>query len=119
MDSGSSKPHAARQWVDKADLTAYMRCPYAWWNVDQGLVSLEEAIDLPDPGALQGSVLQGRVESFEPPPSEERLRELFTENIKLLGIPVLENPERQIFGSPAGVDADSGALRPISTEAHR
>ncbi|HWB69211.1 MAG TPA: ribonuclease H-like domain-containing protein [Solirubrobacterales bacterium] len=119
MDAASRKSHAARHWVDKADLLAFMRCPYAWWNLEQGLISAEEVVDLPAPGGLEESLPEGRLERLSEAPSEERLRELFSEQVNVVGLPVLENPERKIFGSPAGVYADSGALRPIDVGTHR
>jgi predicted RecB family nuclease len=119
MDSGSGQFPAARQWVDKIDLTAYLRCPYAWWHLEQGLLSSEEAIGPAGDGLPEHASWEGRVEVFDPPPAPKELRRFFSEDVRLFGIPTLENVAQKIYGAPQGVDADSGALWPIKVGSHR
>lgn len=107
-------------WVSDTDLIAYLRCPYAWWHMDRELVGSEEILSpLDRKQAASDHALLGKVEKLALPAAEKELAELFTEDIKLVGIPTLENRERQIFGAPDGVDTAGGALAPIAIRAHK
>jgi predicted RecB family nuclease len=108
-------------WVSKTDVTSFLRCPYAWYQVDQGLISHEEIIG-PLEGKLldDGNAFHGRVESMAlPVPKEAGLSELFATDAKLLGLPILENEGLMILGAPDGVDAAAGALLPVEIKSHK
>jgi predicted RecB family nuclease len=109
------------QWVSKTDLTSFLRCPYAWWQIDQGLISVEEIIGPLDEQLIEdGNVFHQEVEAMASPiPGDADLAELLTTDVKLLGLPVLENTDLMIRGAPDGVDAASGALLPVEIKSHR
>lgn len=108
------------EWVSDTDLTAYLLCPYAWWHVDHDLVAPEEILSPVERKQVDSdNALAGKVEKLALPAPEKELPELFEEDIKLIGIPTLENEERKIFGAPDGVHTAGGALAPIAIRAHR
>jgi predicted RecB family nuclease len=109
------------QWVSKTDLTSFLRCPYAWWQIDQGLISVGEIIGPLDERLIEdGNVFHQEVEAMASPiPGDADLAEMLTTDVKLLGLPILENESRMIFGAPDGVDAASGALFPVEIKSHK
>ena len=111
----------SQRWVSKTDLTSFLRCPYAWWQVDQGLLSLAEIFGPLDEKLLkEGSAFHEQVGAMAlPAPEESDLAELLVSDVKLLGVPAFENKRLMIHGVPDGVDAASGALRPIEIKSHK
>ena len=108
------------EWVSNLDLLAYLRCPYAWWHVDHGLVSIDEVMETSERNqTLSAEKLLGKVEALASPAPEVDLGEHFRGKMKMLGIPRLENPRLKIYGAPAGVDTNSGALAPIEVKPHK
>lgn len=111
----------SHQWVSKTDLTSFLRCPYAWWQIDQGLISVGEILGPLDERLIdEGNAFHQKVEaSATPVPSDADLPELLAGDVKLLGFPVLENDDLMIYGAPDGVDAESGALLPVEIKSHK
>ena len=108
-------------WVSKTDLISFLRCPYAWWQVDQGLLSLDEIFGpLEEQLLADGSAFHEEVGAMAlPTPEEADLGKLLTTDVKLLEVPGFENAELMIRGIPDGIDTASGALRPIEIKSHK
>lgn len=109
------------QWVSKTDLTSFLRCPYAWWQIDQGLISAGEILGPLDERLIdEGNAFHQKVEALATPvPGDADLAGLLAGDVKLLGFPVLENEDLMIYGAPDGVDAESGALLPVEIKSHK
>jgi predicted RecB family nuclease len=107
--------------VSKTDVMAYIRCPYAWSQIDQGLISPEDVLGPTRHDLSEGStIFSGAVHiGPDPAPTANELRDLFAADVKLLGLPKLENPRLEICGAPDGVDTASGELRPIEFKPHK
>lgn len=108
-------------WVSKTDLTSFLRCPYAWWQIDQGLISVEEVLGpVAEKLVEDGDAFHRDVEAAAlPAPEGIDLQKLLATDAKVLGLPVLENTELMIRGAPDGVDAASGALLPVEIKSHK
>lgn len=108
-------------WVSKTDLISFLRCPFAWWQIDQGLISAEDILGPLEEKVIEdGSFFHRQVEATALPAPEGRgLSELLATDAKLLGLPVLENADLLIRGAPDGVDAASGALLPVEVKSHK
>ena len=109
------------RWVSKTDVMTYVRCPYAWSQIDQGLISAEDVLGPVKRDLSEGNrIFSGAVQAGEgPAPSEDELRDLFAADVKLLGLPGLQNPGLEICGAPDGLDTASGELRPIAFKSHK
>lgn len=109
------------QWVSKTDLTSFLCCPYAWWQIDRGLISAEEILGPLEERLIEdGNAFHQAVEaSAAPLAADADLAELLASDAKLLGLPLLENAELMIRGAPDGVDAASGALLPVEVKSHK
>ncbi|HEY1883028.1 MAG TPA: ribonuclease H-like domain-containing protein [Candidatus Cybelea sp.] len=113
------------QWVTKTDIIRFRACPYAFFLVDRGYVSLEQL-----GGEFNNELIQaGR--DFErtvrasavplPIPSEltyDVLPTLFSKPCVLFGLPMLENVKLKIYGKPDGVKTEGGKLIPIEIKSH-
>jgi predicted RecB family nuclease len=118
-----------RDWVTKTDLTQYMRCPYAFWLLDQGQINPADLIDEPQRQRL----LEGR--AFEEhavkeiaetsailtavDPDPKQVGRLLGENIMLFGTPNFDNPTLKLYGRPDGIDVAGGALLPLEVKSHK
>jgi len=108
-------------WVTKTDLTRYLRCPYAFFQLSQGMVAPEDLLDdmaikLIDDGVrFERDVVQDAV----PSPVGLDLAALFAGDARLVGLPILENPALRLRGTPDGIVANAGALLPIEIKSHR
>jgi len=113
------------QWVTKTDIIRFRTCPYAFFLVDRGYVSLEQLR-----GEFHKELIQaGR--DFErevraqavplPIPSEltyDVLPTLFSKPCVLFGLPMLENVKLKLYGKPDGVKTEGGMLIPIEIKSH-
>jgi predicted RecB family nuclease len=110
-------------WVSKTDLTRYLRCPYAFYLLDRGLIPFEDAVNEQQVRLIQEGILfQQRVEAKALPvsitPSE--LPKVFaTQSIRLFGVPVLEHTALEIYGKPDAIDTAQGALFPVEVKSHK
>lgn len=41
----TTRSRRTKAWVNKTDLVRYIRCPYAFWLLDQGLVEFADTVD--------------------------------------------------------------------------
>ena len=108
-----TRPSRTSSWVSKTDLTRYLRCPYAFYVVDRGLIPQNIAVNEPQARLIQeGVAFQAGIEAAAGiviiEPGELRGR-LAHESIRVFGVPVLENPGLEIYGQPDAVDAAEGA----------
>jgi predicted RecB family nuclease len=118
-----------RDWVTKTDLTQYMRCPYAFWLLDQGQITPADLIDQPQ----RQRILEGRAfeelavkeiaETSAIPvavgPDRKQVGRLLGEDIMLLRTPDFENPTLKLYGRPDGIDVAGGALIPMEIKSHK
>lgn len=118
--SGARRP--SRDWVTKTDLTRYARCPYSFWLLDSGQISLEDTVDEFQLKLVQeGTEFQERIESgaIVTDVSPQDLPAVLERDIVLLNTPNFENVPWKIFGRPDGIDAAEGALIPIEMKSHK
>jgi predicted RecB family nuclease len=110
-----------REWVTKTDMVRFIRCPYAFVQVDSGLLAPEELLDpvsvqLIDEGTeFHVDVLA----TAEPLPAGVRLEDMLTSEETLLGLPTLRNKRLKLLGEPNGIRTASGALIPIEIKSHK
>jgi predicted RecB family nuclease len=109
-------------WVSKTDLIRFLRCPYAFYLLDRGLISFPNTVDETQKRLIQQGVeFQASVEATAVPRAIDSadLPSVFAnESIRLFGIPVLENENLKIYGRPDGVDTAKGALFPVEIKSH-
>jgi predicted RecB family nuclease len=110
-------------WVTKSDVTNYVRCPYAWWLLDQGKINAADTVDEFQLKLMhEGIAFHERVEAEAAPLElgpDEGLNDLFEEGLTLLGTPLFENDELHIRGCPDGIETAGGALLPIEVKSHK
>lgn len=109
-------------WVSKTDLMRYVRCPYAFWLLDQGEITFEDTVEEGLVRLLiEGIEFQERIEAaairIEVRPEE--IPALLRQEVTLLKVPPFENPKLKIYGQPDGVEAAAGALFPIEVKSHK
>lgn len=110
------------EWVSKTDLTGFVRCPYAWWLLDQGQISVNDTVsEFQYRLMIEGSEFQGAIESMAAPLTivPEELPVVLAGDKKLLAIPVFENHKLHIYGQPDGIYAEAGALIPVEIKSHK
>lgn len=108
-------------WVSKTHVTSFLRCPYAFYQVDSGALSPTDAID-----ALGERLIEEGLE-FEqsitaqavPLPPEIDLTTAFLGQGRIHGLPLLQNEPLRLCGIPDAVDARGGELIPIEIKSHR
>jgi CRISPR/Cas system-associated exonuclease Cas4 (RecB family) len=110
-------------WVSKTDLTRYLRCPYAFYLLDRGLVAFEDTVTEQQVRLIQeGIEFHGGVEAKAVPlPIEpgDLPRVFAEESIRLFGVPLFENAKLQIYGKPDAIDTAQGALIPVEVKSHK
>lgn len=109
-------------WVSKTNLIDYVRCPYAFWLLDQGLVSRRDMVsEAVRQLAAEGVRFQAGVESRATPieVSPKELPRLLRKEGIFLNTPLFENKSFKIYGRPDGIDAGRGALIPIEVKSHK
>jgi predicted RecB family nuclease len=118
-----------RDWVTKTDLTRYLRCPYAFWLLDQGQITLADLVD----ESQHQRILEGRAfeehavkeiaETSNIPmavgPDRKQVGRLLCEDIMLFGTPDFDNPTLKLCGRPDGIDVAGGALIPMEVKSHK
>jgi CRISPR/Cas system-associated exonuclease Cas4 (RecB family) len=112
-----------QNWVSKTDLTRYLRCPYAFYVLDRGLVTFDETVNEHQARLIAGGInFHTSVEATAVP----RIIEpadlpgvLADESIRLFGVPVFENPTLEIYGKPDAIDTAQGALVPVEVKSHK
>ncbi|MBI3247210.1 MAG: ribonuclease H-like domain-containing protein [Deltaproteobacteria bacterium] len=110
-------------WVSKTDLTRYLRCPYAFYLLDRGLIAFEETVTemqirLIQEGVEFHSVVEAKAIPLSIEPND--LPRVFAEeSIRLFGVPLFENAKLQIYGKPDAIDTAQGALIPIEIKSHK
>lgn len=108
-------------WVTKSDLTRYLRCPFAFFQLSRGLIAPEDLLDdmviklIDDGMRFEQQVVGSAVAA----PGGCDLAELFAGDARLVGLPLLENPVLRLRGTPDGVVADRGGLLPIEIKSHK
>ena len=107
-----------RDWVSKSDLISFLRCPYAFWQIDSGALRREEALDeLSSQLIEQGREFHAAVASLAQPLAEPAdLPALLAQEVTLIGVPVMENRELKIVGARDGLITAGGALLPIKAK---
>jgi predicted RecB family nuclease len=100
-----------------------LRCPYAFYLLDRGLVPFDKTVNEQQARLLEeGVAFQAGVEAAVVPVTIE-LAELpgllAQESIRVHGVPVFENPELEIYGKPDAIDTAQGALFPVEIKSHK
>lgn len=116
------RPSRGPEWVSKTDLTGFVRCPYAWWLLDRGDITVDDTVsEFQYRLMIEGSEFQDAVEATAAPImiAPEELPSVLTSDKKLLATPTFENRRLHIYGRPDGVDAADGALIPIEIKSHK
>jgi predicted RecB family nuclease len=108
--------------VSKTDLIRWLRCPYTWWLLERGEITLDDTLDefqyrLIVAGNQFQDTVESKAEPIVVPP--EQLPAMLTSGKKLLATPMFENRKLHIYGRPDGVDAADGALIPIEIKSHK
>jgi len=111
-----------RSWVTKTDLTRYVRCPYAFWLLDKGLIRFDESISEVQAQLLQGGnefegLVQESAATVIVQPGE--IKAVLQTDARVLGTPVFKNRRLRICGQPDGIDAAYGALIPVEIKSHK
>lgn len=109
-------------WVTKADLSAYARCPYAFWLVDSGQVPASGAMSGFTLSLVQASAeFERRVlaELAEPSSCPGAVPSEASDGMAVYGLGELENKELGLRGSPSAVRPGAGALVPLEVRSHR
>jgi predicted RecB family nuclease len=106
-------------WVSKTDLTTYLRCPYAFWLLHEGVITREQLTDEFQRHLLDdGIAFQDRIEA-ELPTTAGDLPALLAGNAAVFDTPLFENPRLKIYGRPDGIDPAGGMAAPIEIKAHK
>jgi predicted RecB family nuclease len=121
IDARAARRRDRRDWVSKSDLVRFLRCPYAFVQVDRGLLLPEDLVDplsqqlIDDGNAFHEGVLADAL----PLPEGMDLADALAAPGTLFGIPVLRNEELKLLGAPDGVITERGALVPIEIKSHK
>jgi CRISPR/Cas system-associated exonuclease Cas4 (RecB family) len=110
-----------RSWVCKTDVTRYVRCPYAFWLLDRGLISFADTVSEFQAQLLAGGIVFESVVASSAVPvtvAPGDIGGLLREDVRLLGTPDFENRRLRIRGRPDGIDSAGGALYPIEIKSH-
>lgn len=106
--------------MSKTDLVSFLRCPYAFWQIDSGALAPEDAIDELGRRLMDdGRDFHEMVSSLAKPPPEPVSGELLTQDVTLIGVPMVENRELKLFGAPDGLVTAGGALLPVEAKSHK
>lgn len=110
-----------RDWVSKTDLVSFLRCPYAFWQIDSGALARNDAVDALGQQLMEeGRDFHEMVASLaSPPPEKVGFPELLTQDVTVIGLPMVENRELKLLGAPDGVITAGGALLPIEAKSHK
>lgn len=110
-------------WVSKTELLRFLRCPYAFYLLDRGLLRFEDTVNEQQIRLINDGVsFHGAVEVLAEPDAIEPtdLPDVLAETrVRLFNVPVFENPELQIYGKPDGIDTAKGALFPVEIKSHK
>lgn len=115
------RPRRAPSWVSKTDVMRYLRCPYAFWQIDRGAISANAALDalgaqLVDDGHHFHAAVAA---DAQPLPAGTTLADAFAGDLTVHGLPPLRNRALRIRGIPDAVIAASGELVPVEIKSHR
>lgn len=108
------RPQRRLNWVSKTDVVRYLRCPYAFWQIDSGALAPEAAIDalgerlIEDGVAFEGTVT---AEARPLPPGVD-LADAFVTEARVYGLPRLENHQLELHGIPDAVTPPAGGSCP-------
>jgi predicted RecB family nuclease len=119
-----AKSGRSNSWVSKTDLTMYLRCPYAFYLRDRGLVAFEDTINEQQARLIdEGKAFHSSVEASALPRRMELadLPKIFAEeSIRLFRLPIVfKNRALEICGRPDGIDTARGALYPVEIKSHK
>jgi hypothetical protein len=99
----------------------YLRCPYAFFQIDAGYIAPEVMVDeLGERLIEEGIEFEQSVTSTGVPlPAGVDFQQALTGDVPFHGLPVLRNEKRHIIGRPDGIDPAAGALVPIEIKSHK
>jgi predicted RecB family nuclease len=108
-------------WVSKSDVTSFLRCPYAFWQIDSGAVAAADAIDALGERLIEEGVMfeQSITAGVPPRPPELNLPDAFRSDTRIYDLPRLRNDSLGLRGIPDAVDPSEGALIPVEVKSHR
>jgi predicted RecB family nuclease len=114
-------PNAGNPWVSKTQFLLYLRCPYAFFQIDAGYLAPDVMVDeLGERLIKEGIDFEQTVTSTTTPlPPEVDLDQALTGERPFYGLPVLRNQKLKILGVPDGIDPAGGALVPIEIKSHK
>lgn len=119
---GSSKSDRSKSWVSKTDLVRWLRCTNTFIRFDRGEIRFDDTVDEFHARLLDdGSKFHDVVESSALPVNvtAQDLPDLFRQEMRLFGLPVLENGAERIYGVPDAVDTAAGGLIPVEVKSHK
>jgi len=112
---------SGRDWVSKTDLIRYLECPYAFAQLDRGIITPADLV-----GAVGEQLIDAGIDFHEnivaaavPLPENVDLAEALASEETVLSLPTMRNPNLKILGAPDGVEAAGGTLIPIEMKSHR
>ena len=114
-------PNAKNHLVSKTQFLLYLRCPYAFFQIDVGYLSPTVMVDeLGEQLIEEGIEFEESVTSAAAPlPAGVDFDQALTGEAPFYGVPVLRNEKREIVGRPDGIDPAGGALVPIEIKSHK
>ncbi len=114
-------PNAKNHWVSKTQFLLYLRCPYAFFQIDAGYLPAAAMVDELGEQLIEEGIEfeQGVTATVAPLPAGVDFDQLLTGEAPFYGVPVLRDQKREIFGRPDGIDPAGGALIPIEIKSHK
>jgi predicted RecB family nuclease len=121
MRTRALPPNAKNPWVSKTQFRLYLRCPYAFFQIDSGALAPAVMIDeLGEQLIEQGVTFEQTVISeIAPLPPEMSFEQALIGDAPIYGLPLIRNERLKILGIPDGIDPADGALVPIEIKSHK
>jgi predicted RecB family nuclease len=110
-------------WISKTDLLTYVRCPFAFWKLSQGVITRRDLFDartqaVIDEGIAFHEQIDAGAERTELA-TLDAVDELLLTGTTVLNPPLIENAAMMIFGRPDAIVPADGAMLPVEYKSHR
>ena len=108
-------------WVSKTDLAQFLRCPFAFWQIDRRAITPEAAFGPRDRELIEeGNAFHAAVAAGAPAlPTAITLDAAIRLDTTLTLPLLLRNPDLRIVGIPDQIIAADGDLLPVEVKSHR
>jgi predicted RecB family nuclease len=121
MRSRTLPPNAKNPWISKTQLRLYLRCPYAFFQIDSGALAPAVMIDELGEQLIEQGVTfeQSVISEIAPLRSEISLEQALIGDAPVYCLPLIRNDRLKLLGIPDGIDPADGALVPIEIKSHK